>query len=229
MFYYFIQILVLLFAIEDLIGKERTKYIERIWLLYSVRLLTAWSYKYKEYHPFLLRILKIISTQVLSVLLMITSLLNISNTDLNITKVFVIILCLISGIFLHYRFIRYLKNTNDIKNYPFELRHYNRLYYYFTEVLPKFAGPPGNLGAAFSLPAAYVVILAASIMYSAIVSIVTINRILLYILSMLLWLLFFGPANILNGIANVTGADSYIKVGKYLVLLILTLMYKMWK
>jgi hypothetical protein len=192
-------------------------------------LITAWSYKYKEYEPFLLTTIKIIMTQTLSIILLVPSILTLlSDKNIQFDVASILILCVIAGAILQYKFIMFIKPIDIRLKYPFEFKFYSNIYYYFTEIVPKFAGPPGTLGGAATLPTAYLVVLMISVFYSMITSIITITRLLLFAFFMILWLIIFSPAKMLNFVAKHTGADSYIKVGKYFVLLIITVFYKIF-
>lgn len=218
-----IGILTVIFSVGDLIGKDNLDYLEKHWLGLSRQVFKTWKESLTTSATWWKTLLKISASMLVGSIL-VTLLLRYWVTSFGSGKVLIAEFIFVFGVIvLHFwisNFTQELTDIDDNPSLPSEInliRDMLKPYKVLSETFDKLS----NTSAARGLP---ILLAIAIIPYGVIISTVTIVAILLRLVIFLcifpVWLIGFAPSQLLNKIAEKTGAEGYFNVAKYVLLAI---------
>lgn len=219
---HFLKILILIFAIEDLIGKKKTKAIETKWLSLSARILSTWKTKTEDINAWLPKIIRIAFVQ-LFVAILLSPALTIFFASEKVKQApwwqFMLgAIPVMTGMFIYYSHVMYLEKIVKTEELPMELRLSLKLkdwFYGFLGHAAKAKGPKGGAGLVL-----IILVIIGAVMTFVVSTVSLLVRIMAFSFVIIMWFIFFAPARFLASAAKRLGADGYLKVGKYILLVL---------
>ena len=228
---YLLNLLILLFAIEDLIGRKNTRRLEKVWITNGLGIFSAWTTLFASSTRWITNLLVTLSILASMLFLIISSMYAvmtaIGDDHTFLARTGYLAYGLPGGILWGvlglwgFKYIDSVVQTGYGNRTPIELKWLKssiKISNYFITETDETKLPGGEV---FTILVIVSLIFGMSTLSLLLLTSLFVRGIIL-ILSAIGWIVAFLPGHVLNYLKEKTGADSIINVGKYVLLVIAT-------